>query len=69
VKKVGDDNYNIAFGAAPERDPNNPYCKKGCTCGCHMMGDGTLCEPGERCFMCGCTPRIQPEGPDYTPFD
>ena len=60
---------NITFAGPSERDPNNPYCKKGCTCGCHMMGDGSLCDPGEKCFMCGCIPRIQPEQGEYSPFD
>ena len=62
-------NYNITFAGPAERDDRNPYCKKGCTCGCHMMGDGSLCEPGEKCFMCGCVPKIQPEQAEYTPFD
>ena len=48
------DEYNISFGGNSEADERNPYCKKGCTCGCHMMGDGHICDPGERCFMCGC---------------
>ena len=76
MKRVGDfasndggGGYNVTFMGPYERDERNPYCKKGCTCGCHMMGDGTLSEPGERCFMCGCIPKIEPEKPEYTPFD
>ena len=66
---VDSGNYNISFAGPAERDEKNPYCKKGCTCGCHMMGDGALCDPGEKCFMGGCVPKIQPEQAEYTPFD